>query len=1016
MLNSIAKYSVGSQPIFALRKLEWEPRSSKVSKLKNRRISKVVASNNFIVVATNACSIIRFKVNDLNKDPEEIEISNKPEDVIDNLFLDYGGFHLIVCMKSGDNYYFCNSKSFKARKISKLMGNIECIAFDRSNVSDSVTKLLAGTSMGVIHEIIIENTGKERSCQIVYQLNEPLPISSIFFEYISCYDVEVPSRSANAASETCLFLMFSTSNPTRLYHFAGGQTFHQLFSDNSIAAHAELPGEISKAELLCYSHNGSAKAQKFALMTGAGIYNGKLIDNNRLAEFPNEANMLPYVVGGAEVTVDIASFQAIAIGVTEFHFLVLRADRYQALSSLNGELIQEDIFRNSDGTPLGIVRDPLRNFNFIYTNSCLFQVVATDEDRNVWSTYLTKALSTGDDLMFDNALAHSKIKEQKYAVMKSRAEFCITQNNWDKAASCFSHCGLSVDEVILKLLNVFDTVSFEREKCSNKVFSSDVIWLTALEKLTAIKIYLFEILKVIPTAAKSQRAMICIWLCEMYLHQLTSLGNSAQIEDEIRSFMRTHRNSLDLNTVLNLLLSRNNRKLLLFFSRIVGDYHGVINLLITEKQYVEALEVINSAPFEKIGHFVYDLLPVLIEHVPLQLVQVLLAKPQYSVSSLMPTIVRYCTIFDRSSSHSKVSSGEKITNYALMYFEELFSKVGIQVTESADSSGDWSSSPIDLNEWSTWMEPIALNTMMWLLTKYDHDEKKLVSFVRYFCVLRNGGFALDLIQFDAEFLLRQCRLFNRRKGAIFALLLVNNPLPAIREALCLDLELAKSIATKCPCGEEKKLWLEIARFIIAHFMDMRTAIALIAESGGILKIEDLLPILSDFTEIDFLKDDICKSLSKCTSMIDSIKSDMVQLTESVDNTLKELDEMKNRALTTASTDQRCGVCMGYLFDTQFYLFPCSHGFHGYCLLSESRKFLCASQLCLVRDLETKMKVLAVKGKEADSRAKVQLEQLQLELDSLIASDCLLCGSATVDSLNVSLMHPLESESAEIWNL
>lgn len=79
--------------------------------------------------------------------------------------------------------------------------------------------------------------------------------------------------------------------------------------------------------------------------------------------------MLPYISTTNESAID-----TIAIGVTDFHFLILKGDRYQALSSLSGELIQEDVFRNSDGAPLGIARDPLRNANFIYTNSCLFQV------------------------------------------------------------------------------------------------------------------------------------------------------------------------------------------------------------------------------------------------------------------------------------------------------------------------------------------------------------------------------------------------------------------------------------------------------------------------------------------------------------------------------------------------------------------------------------------------------------------------------------------------------------------
>lgn len=236
-----------------------------------------------MVVATNACSIIRFKINDMNKDPEEIEISAKPEDVIDNVFLDYGGFHLLVCLKNGDNYYLSNMKSSKVRKLSKLTGNIECAAFDRSTSNEVSGKpFLLGTSLGMIYEMSIDASGKERTCQVVYQLSEQLAISSIYFDYSNSYDLDNQSRSS---AENSFLAMFSTSSPTRLYHFLGGPTFQQLFSDSAVTTFTELPGEVHRAELHCFSPIGGTRAQKFALMTGAGIYNGSLEESNRYSWF-----------------------------------------------------------------------------------------------------------------------------------------------------------------------------------------------------------------------------------------------------------------------------------------------------------------------------------------------------------------------------------------------------------------------------------------------------------------------------------------------------------------------------------------------------------------------------------------------------------------------------------------------------------------------------------------------------------------------------------------------------------
>lgn len=232
-----------------------------------------------MVVATNACSIIRFKINDMNKDPEEIEISAKPEDVIDNIFLDYGGFHSLICLKNGENYYLSNVKSSKVRKLSRLTGNVECAAFDRSSSTEASSKpFLLGTSLGMIYEMSIDATGKERTCQVVYQLHEQIAISSLYFDNSSSYDSDNQFRSS---AENSIMAVFSTSSPTRLYHCFGGSNFQQLFSDNAVTTFTELPGEVHRADLHCFSAIGGTRAQKFALMTGAGIYYGSLGESNR---------------------------------------------------------------------------------------------------------------------------------------------------------------------------------------------------------------------------------------------------------------------------------------------------------------------------------------------------------------------------------------------------------------------------------------------------------------------------------------------------------------------------------------------------------------------------------------------------------------------------------------------------------------------------------------------------------------------------------------------------------------
>ena len=126
--------------------------------------------------------------------------------------------------------------------------------------------------------------------------------------------------------------------------------------------------------------------------------------------------------------------------------------------------------------------------------------------------------------------------------------------------------------------------------------------------------------------------------------------------------------------------------------------------------------------------------------------------------------------------------------------------------------------------------------------------------------------------------------------------------------------------------------------------------------------------------------------------------------------------MKHRAYSTVSNHQRCELCMNVLLGNQFYLFPCSHGFHSTCLTQNAMKSLSESQLNEVKKIEELIRSTGSKLKENDQRVKAQHEALQLELDNIIAADCPLCGYTIIKSLNVSLLTDIDRAEIQSWML
>lgn len=126
--------------------------------------------------------------------------------------------------------------------------------------------------------------------------------------------------------------------------------------------------------------------------------------------------------------------------------------------------------------------------------------------------------------------------------------------------------------------------------------------------------------------------------------------------------------------------------------------------------------------------------------------------------------------------------------------------------------------------------------------------------------------------------------------------------------------------------------------------------------------------------------------------------------------------MKNRCYSLASNYQRCEPCGEVLLGKQFYLFPCSHGFHCQCLINLAPKILSPQQFHALESLLDSLKSLTGRGKEFDNRTRIQYENIQAEIDNFVAADCPLCGSAMISSLMNPLVDDSASMEAKSWEL
>jgi hypothetical protein len=161
----------------------------------------------------------------------------------------------------------------------------------------------------------------------------------------------------------------------------------------------------------------------------------------------------------------------------------------------------------------------------------------------------------------------------------------------------------------------------------------------------------------------------------------------------------------------------------------------------------------------------------------------------------------------------------------------------------------------------------------------------------------------------------------------------------------------------------------------------------------VLSIEDVLPFLPDFAQIDQIKDEICEALTSYASRIEGYLREMSDRDRSCDELRSELARLKNHRMRIKA-DAKCALSNKPVLSAgePFYAFP-----SGYVVLSSALKldvlpFLTEKQRGRVTELEEHL------AKSAGESASVR-SLLQSELDGLLAAECPLTGSVMVESID-----------------
>jgi vacuolar protein sorting-associated protein 18 len=799
------------------------------------------------------------------------------------MFLDPSASHLIITTTLGDNYYL-HMQSKQPKVLSRLKGiSIECVAWNPSLPTASTREILIGATDGNVHEAYIEPASEfyrreERYATQVWKI----PDGAVTGIVTDLVPGKPDLRRVLIASHGRLCYWLGRVGGRRE---GTASIYAELFQKEAPITHEASGASATAPSALCTSPEmppDAANADRgFAWLYSQGALLGQLSSStsgsNLGINIFNESKLIPRSIFpetlSARGSRKLIQDPVASITLTQWHVIALVEGHIVAVNRLTGKVIYDQVVLDPGQSSLGLVSDQKKNTYWLFTNQEIFEVVANDEDRDIW-----KIMLQNQD--YDAALRYAKGAAQKDSVATASGDYLSSKGQYLEAANVWGKSSKAFEEVCLSLIDNGQE--------------------------DALRKYLLAKLSTYKRSSIMQRVMIATWLIQIFMAKLNSLDDmvatkaellehtdtkGAQSElqitrKEYQDFVTKYNGDLDTNTVYEVVGSHDREEELLFYANAINDYDFVLSYWVQRERWSEALAVLNK---QSSAETFYKYSSVLMTHVPTGMVDVLMRQSNIDPQKIIPALLSY----------NEDAKGSLKENQAVRYLTFVINNY-------------------------TECSPAVHNTLISVMASHpSNSESGLLSYLES---------QPSPPPYDADFALRLCIQHNRVQSCVHIYSSMGEYLQAVQLALEHDdIDLAAIVADR-PEGNDKlrkKLWLLIAERKICQDSSIRSAIEFLKRCE-LLKIEDLIPFFPDFVVIDDFKEEICSALEEYSRHIDSLKQEMDVSAHTAEQIKAEIDALDMR-YAIVEPGEKCWICSLPVLSRQFFVFPCQHAFHSDCL-------------------------------------------------------------------------------------
>jgi len=700
----------------------------------------------------------------------------------------------------------------------------------------------------------------------------------------------------------------------------------------------------------------------------------------------------------------------------------------------------------------------------------LVHISSSAEDRDVWKFTLQNCLDmpsnrhrittdhrpnglSEEEKTQEALFAHAKSlctnSTQKAVVTAVRAEYHLSQGRAELAAKYLAQCPPALapfcDTAIrlaLPMLGIDDSRGFSA-KATAALAGSNM----------ALINYLSDKMRVGKLNDDSVTCtMIGAWLTELYLHE-RERGQQKHLA-LLHPFLSSHVHNMDATTIMRVLSSHDvSATECAEYASSSGDLGTAVNaaLCVGNDENTgahDALRILNDATFEAAEPYYYKHASSLLAKAPLAASKSFLSRYSQGLSptKLLPSIMQYerkrkewkkSLILHPEKAKEKhikqdaleglrVEGSQLLGDGVEIHIAEIVSRPYFPFVDDDNASFKYLEGVIKLGCRSS-----AIYSYLISLYAAMEDEEPLFKFLvsqvpgaasvsnaTARVLLTNDGInSYDdgiTSPLDMSYALRTILETGRHfRSAIKLYMGFGMRQQAVELALKVDPSLARDMAREATDDQERKrLWLMIAQNAVGDNRGSKDivakVVAVLKDCGpDVLSIEDVLPFLPDFAQIDQIKDEICDALTSYSSKIDGLLKEMNDCDQTCDALRDEINRLSTHRMQMKA-DARCALTNTLVLNAgePFYVFPSGYVFLESALKREVMPYLNERQKARVDEIQKEIARLGVKPTNESS----QSDALQTELDGLIAAECPLTGSIMVDSIDRVFDDCVEAES------